>query len=79
MIRLDDLRRAPRAVLEDDRERARAAITFAEMMFATAILLFGYSELFVEDFYSWVQYTSGLGLLAIVLVAWPALRELDAD
>jgi len=60
----------------DHRLRARLALHFAEVMLLWGVLAIIYSEFYREDLYDWAMYCGGFGLMALAVVAVPALHEL---
>ena len=64
------------SIRDDPRQQARVAVTFAEVMLLWGALAIVYSELYRESLYDFAMYCGGVGLMALAVVAVPALHEL---
>jgi len=64
------------SIRDDPRQQARIAVTFAEVMLLWGLLAISYSQFYRENLYDFAMYCGGVGLMALAVVAVPALAEL---
>ena len=64
------------SIRDDPRQQARVAVTFAEVMLLWGVLAIAYSQFYRESLYDFAMYCGGFGLMALAVVAVPALAEL---